>query len=356
MKCIDRLAGTLLTGLLPAPAAAPVPDAPASLLLVRPGGIGDAVHLIAAVRAIRNKLPNAAIDILAEKRNASIFALSGDVRRVRRYDIPSEFLSLFRESYDIVIDSEQWHRLSAVVSRLTRGRFLIGFDTNERRRLFNFTVPYSHEDYEADSFLRLLEPLGVTAEKRAALPWLTVPSGAAARGAQLLEPFHGRRFVAMFPGASIPERRWGADRFRGVAEMLAEAGIPTVVVGGAEDADDGEEIVGGLGGINLAGKTSMPETAAVIDRCAVLVSGDSGILHVGVGLGRPTVSLFGPGIAAKWAPTGEKHVVIDRRLSCSPCTRFGYTPRCAIGARCMTEISAEEVFSAAVLLINRKTP
>ncbi len=60
----------------------------------------------------------------------------------------------------------------------------------------------------------------------------------------------------------------------------------------------------------------------VIDKSAVLVSGDSGILHVGVGLGRPTVSLFGPGIAKKWAPRGDKHIVINKNLPCSPCTNL----------------------------------
>ncbi len=79
-----------------------------------------------------------------------------------RYDIPSELMETIRGRYDLVIDSEQWHRLSAVVARLCRPRMLIGFGTNVRRRLLGREVYYSHDDYEAISFLRLLEPLELT--------------------------------------------------------------------------------------------------------------------------------------------------------------------------------------------------
>ncbi len=68
---------------------------------------------------------------------------------------------------------------------------------------------------------------------------------------------------------------------------------------------------------------------------------------MGAGLSVPTVSLFGPGIANKWAPPGEQHIVINHKLPCSPCTRFGTTPPCPIGAKCIQDISVGEVFTAA---------
>jgi ADP-heptose:LPS heptosyltransferase len=124
-------------------------------------------------------------------------------------------------------------------------------------------------------------------------------------------------------------------------------------VGGPGDAGEGDEIIRGLAGLNLAGRTTLAETAAVIARASVLLSGDSGILHIGVGLDIPTVSLFGPGIATKWAPQGVRHIVIDRGVSCSPCTRFGYTPGCPSGVHCMSEITPDDVFSAVLSLLVR---
>lgn len=354
MKIIDRFAGTVAARILPISGAVSYAGPNKSILIIRPGGIGDAVLLVPVIRFLKERFPDAAIDILAERRNAAVFDLTADIRRVMRYDVPSEFVAALRNSYDVVIDTEQWHRLSAVVARLIRASIRIGFDTNERRRMFNYPVSYAHNEYEVASFLRLLEPLGIACGTMA-VPWLTVPQEAAEKVGELLTPLGKSRFVVIFPGASISERRWGWERFRMVAERLAEEQVPVVVVGGAADAADGESIVRGIPGLNLAGSTTLAETAAVIARADVLLSGDSGILHVGVGLDIPTVSLFGSGIAAKWAPRGERHVVINKRLTCSPCTRFGYTAECPYNARCMKEITPDELIYSLRPLLHRTT-
>jgi ADP-heptose:LPS heptosyltransferase len=133
--------------------------------------------------------------------------------------------------------------------------------------------------------------------------------------------------------------------------MLSVFGIRTVVVGGKEDRQQGEVIAGGGLGLNLAGQTSLAETAAVIQKSSLLLSGDSGVLHLAVGLGTATVSLFGPGRAKKWAPQGDRHIVINRGLACSPCTTFGTTPPCPIDARCMRDITVDEVVNAVSMLL-----
>ncbi|WP_246163483.1 glycosyltransferase family 9 protein [Oryzomonas sagensis] len=306
--------------------------------------------MIPTISAIKTAYPDATIDVLAEKRNSAIFRLSPQIRRVFHYDRPAELFRTLRTTYDVVIDTEQWHRLSAVVARLTRAPVLIGFATNERARLFTHPIAYSQDYYEIDSFFRLLAPLGIE-QREVSFPFLAIPREAAERGGALLREIKGKTFVTIFPGASIPERRWGAERFGKVAEMLAALGVAVVVVGGKEDEGQGEMIVAGGTGVNLAGRTSLSETAAVIRKSALLVSGDSGVLHIAVGLGVPTVSLFGPGRAKKWAPRGDRHLVIDKGLPCSPCTTFGTTPPCPIAARCMNDITADEVCTAVTVLL-----
>jgi ADP-heptose:LPS heptosyltransferase len=153
--------------------------------------------------------------------------------------------------------------------------------------------------------------------------------------------------VALFPGASIEERRWGGVKFAALAERVVALGYSVVIVGGAEDLPVAANIAERLPSVlNVAGKTSLLETASILNEAALLVSGDSGVLHIAAGLGTRTVSLFGPGIAKKWAPRGERHIVINHQLPCSPCTKFGYTPHCKIGARCIQGISVDEVFAA----------
>lgn len=231
LKAVDALLGRLAVPLatLCSPRAQRS-EAIGSILLIRPGGIGDAVLLIPAIQAIRKKFPSADITVLAERRNAAAFQLCSEVNRVLLYDRISDFLAVLRTTYDVVIDTEQLHRLSAVVARLTRAPVSIGYGTNQRSRLFTHSIPYSHDTYEIDSFLGMLEPLGIGLH---GVPerFLAVPDNALRTAASLLESLAGRPFAALFPGASIPERRWGADRFRQVAERLAAFGIPAVVVG-----------------------------------------------------------------------------------------------------------------------------
>lgn len=334
------------------PAELEPPSSVTSIFIIRPGGIGDAALLAPAINAIRDTYPHANITILAERRNAGVFALVPGIDKVLCYDSPRDFLQLLRSNFDVVIDSEQSHRLSAVVARMVCAPVKIGFDTNERRRMFTHYVPYSHDDYEAASFANLLEPLGISpGNVKRAEAFLIIPQKATEKADIMLESLQNQPFVAVFPGASIAERRWGAERFRRVAEMLAFFGIRTVVIGGIEERAQGEIIAGGAAGLNLAGMTSLPETAAVLQRSSLLLSGDSGVLHLAVGVGTPTVSLFGPGRARKWAPTGDRHFVINKCLPCSPCTTFGTTPHCQNDTRCMKEISVEETVNAITILL-----
>jgi ADP-heptose:LPS heptosyltransferase len=352
LKKIDGAVGSLLAHLWPRPSMrhgflGPAPR----LLLIRPGGIGDAVLLVPAIRAFKTKFPDSEITVLAESRNGAVFSLCPDVARVLLYDHPRQLLAALRQRYDLVIDTEQWHRLSAVVARLVRSNLKIGFGTNERQRMFNVAVPYAHEDYERYSFLQLLEPVGIGAADTD-YPFLSVPAPLPGRAQEMLAPLAGRPFVALFPGASIPERRWGVEKVRALAARLNARELQVVVVGGGKDRAAAERILFGRRGLNLAGKTSLAETAAVLQRSRLLVSGDSGVLHLAVGLDVPTVSLFGPGIAAKWAPRGDKHIVLNKQLPCSPCTRFGYTPPCPEGGRCIQDITVDEVAQAVAALLS----
>jgi len=349
LKSLDSVLGRFGAALLPAAKLTDIPD-PKKILIIRPGGIGDAVLLIPTITRLHRAYPAAAISILAEDRNASIFMLSPFEPSVYRYNKPAELAKTLFLKPDLLIDTEQWHRLTAIINRLCRPTYSIGYASNqERQRLFSAVIPYDHDKYEGQSFFDLLAPLGINATFPKET-FLTIPDHFLQQTAKIL-PVAGA-FAALFPGASIPQRRWGNERFRAVVKSLANKNIPVIVIGGPEDRQGGEKIVAGISTAhNLAGRTSLLETAAIIKQSAILISGDSGILHIGVGLGKPTVSLFGPGIALKWSPRGSKHIVINKNLPCSPCTKFGYTAQCPRNAACMRAITVEEVITAALDLL-----
>ena len=353
LKKFDLVIGPILVKLL---SALPIKKIPINdvkqVLFIRPGGIGDAVLLCPIISLIKSTSPGSSVDVLAETRNSTAFTLCPEIGKVYCYDRLPEFFACVRKTYDVIIDTEQWHRLSAAVARLIRAKHRIGFAVNERSRLFHQAPAYTQNDYELTNFLRLIDSLVGSAHK-VSMPYLHIPAEDRRRSEALLPVDLNCGFVTIFPGASIPERRWHSNNFARLAGLFKEWHMPVVVVGGSGDWEAGENIVAAGWGINLAGKTSLIETAAIVDRSELLVSGDSGILHVGVGLGKSTVSLFGPGIAQKWAPRGGDHIVLNKNMPCSPCTRFGYMPECPLKAKCMSDISVDEVFRAAITLLKR---
>lgn len=351
LKKMDATVGRLAAKYLPLPLKLNLLT-PERILVIRPGGMGDAILLAATIRTIRNSFPDAFITVLAERRNAAVFSMISEVNQVLNYDCARELIQILLNKYDVVIDTEQWYRLSAVVARLIRAPVKIGFGTNERRRMFTHGVQYDLDANEPYNFATLLQPLGIDCRGNVGIVTQVLPLQAVSKAGKLLQPFSLESFVVIFSGASIPEKRWGADRFSHVAQKLTKSGYRIVVVGGKEDRADGD-IIAEAEGLNLAGMTSLSETAAVIARSRLVISGDSGVLHIAVGLGIPTVSLFGPSSVKKWAPKGEKHIVLNHQLSCSPCSQYGTIPPCPHGIRCMNEITADQVVEAAVRLLQK---
>lgn len=352
LKKIDNLFGRLAAVLLPTKVHSAMPDSYDSILVIRPGGIGDAVLLIPALRAFKDAFPDARIKVVAERRNAAVFGLTDVVSEVLLYHKPGDLFAVLKGGYEAVVDTEQWHRLSGVVARLVRAPVSIGFGTNERKKMFSLIIAYSHSDHETISFFKLFEPFFTAMPQQVKIPFLSVPEQAASRREELLAPLSGSPYVVLFPGATIAEKRWPVERFREVAARSNSNGFPIVIVGGRGEVADASRIASDGNNLNLAGKTTLAETAAIIKHARVVITGDSGVMHLAYGLGTPSVSLFGPSNVQKWAPVGEKHIVIHHNLSCSPCSRFGYTPNCPSNVCCMAGITVDEVAEAAFQLLS----
>lgn len=358
IKLVDRIAGRALVFILARSRKFQkiVPDKIERILIIRPGGIGDAVLLLPSVTALKARFPGAGIDLLCEKRNAGVFGLSTQIDHIYSYDKGLELFRCMKNKYDVVIDTEQWHRLSAVVAYLTGAPVKIGFDTNERRTFFTHQVPYSHDEYEADSFLHLIEPLAGEDHKfDVDMPFVEI--------SRIVTPYlsSGREvevkgMVAMFPGASVAERRWGGERFGEAARSLNENGYRVLILGSQADRSEAEIIQKyAPASVNLIGKTSLVDVAGLLKECKLLITSDSGIMHLAYAVGTPTLSLFGPGIEEKWAPKGKKHRSLNVRLDCSPCTRFGYTPTCEKDVLCLSSLRVKDLLDAVYEMLNEKS-
>jgi lipopolysaccharide heptosyltransferase II len=149
--------------------------------------------------------------------------------------------------------------------------------------------------------------------------------------------------AALAPGAAHATKRWPVAHWIALAQRLRSAGYAVVAVGGPDDRG----LAGQLAAESAAGEFSLQETGALLARARVLVSGDTGVMHMATGVGTPVVALFGPTVEQfGFFPYRARAIVLQRELACRPCSSTG-TPVCPLGHhRCLTDLPPGEVADA----------
>jgi ADP-heptose:LPS heptosyltransferase len=301
------------------------------------------------LEALKRAFPGARLDVLAERRNLGLFSANDVVDRAYAYDRPPGFdlRAVIREGYDLVVDSEQYHFLSAIVAYMTRAPVRCGFDTQGRGGLFTHRVGYSDQVYEVHSFLSLAS--AVTGKEQSFdpdKPFFPISEEHLVWARSMIHGEAPGGLAVVAPGASMMQRRWAPEKYRKLVMWLLDEGLKVAVVGGQADVDAARrstEAIDSARLINLVGVASLARTAAVIALADIYISSDTGPLHIAYGVGTPTVHLFGSGIMEKWAPAGNRYRAVHKALPGSPCTRYGYTPPCPYDAECMKRIELQDV-------------
>ena len=156
--------------------------------------------------------------------------------------------------------------------------------------------------------------------------------------------------AALAPGAAHATKRWPATHWDQLAALLRAAGMAPVLLGGPGDRSLGAELAGTA--VSAVGEFSLQETGALLARARVLVSNDTGVMHMATGVGTPVVALFGPTVAAfGFFPYNARATVLQRDLDCRPCSAMG-SARCPMGHhRCLVDISPADVMTAVAPVI-----
>ena len=157
----------------------------------------------------------------------------------------------------------------------------------------------------------------------------------------------GGRLAALAPGAAHATKRWPVAHWLALAQRLRDLGHRPIVLGGTDDRGVALQLAAGGAADNAAGEFSLQETGALLAACRVLVSGDTGLMHMATAVATPVVALFGPTVEEfGFFPYRARAVVLDRPLACRPCSPTG-TPTCPLRHhRCLHDIPADEVVSA----------
>jgi len=325
------------------------------VLLVRFSSIGDIVLTTPLVRALRRRHPEAQL-IYVTKRAlaplvadnphiAQVVALEPDepvahlARRLRALH-PTHGLDLHGSLRSAALRLLVRCRWSGYAKRKVARAALI----SAKLDLYRGRVPVAERYFEAARRLDVRPDggppeffLGAAARERVAR-WL------AERG------LDAGPLAALAPGAAHATKRWPLAHWQALAERLRAGGFRLVTLGGPEDRGAARQLVPLAE--SAAGEFTLQETGACLARAKVLVSGDTGVMHMATGVGTPVVALFGPTVEAfGFFPYRAPTAVLQQDLSCRPCSATG-TARCPLGHhRCLVDLLPDAVAAAVERLV-----
>jgi heptosyltransferase-2 len=331
----------------------------AHVLIIRLSSLGDILLTTPVLRLLRQHCPAARIDFLTKATYKDLLCSNPCVDRVLLFD-PRQGLrqtlhTLRQTRYDVVVDLHRTLRSRLLCRGLLAQRKLTYAKRTVRRALL---VHLGWNTLRAmtpvpELYAAPLRYLGMMAP----LPPLEMHLTPASREAirtyvrQALPHSVERPLLAIAPGARWPTKRWPIERFAAVAQELAQAQRAAVVVlGGVEDVSLAQDLCQRLRVpvLDSTGKLSLMHTAALLQQCRLLLSNDSGLMHMATALRVPVVAIFGPTVQEfGFYPFKACAQVISAALPCRPCSTKG-SARCPRGHhQCMQQVTVAQVGAAA---------
>lgn len=335
------------------------------ILIIKLSAIGDVIHTLPSLRALKNRFPEARITWVVETAAADLLKGNPDLDRVivskRKTWIKdlknfknirtsiSECTALVRRirerRYDIVIDFQGLFK-SAVLAFVARGERKLGYDSMQELSglFYSEKIPEDMRKHAVDRYLDFPRHLGCNIEE----PQFSITTDLEneQRISTLLEANNisvGDLLVAVSPQALWETKLWDNEKFALLCDRIStELGYKVIFTGnGAAEIISEIRTRMKTSSINLEGMTTLRELAVLYRRVALVVTTDSGPMHLAAAVETPVVAIFGPTSPARTGPYGANHTVVQKVLSCSPC----FLKHCET-KNCMKEISVEEVLEA----------
>ena len=329
------------------------------ILILKPSSLGDIVLALPVLRLLKKHLPHGEIYWWIETRFASLLEDDPDLAGIVRFDrqawaAPQKWLVplrsvqwVRRQKLDWVIDLQALAR-SAIFGWLARGELLIGLDDPRERAPGFYDVRVArplHSRHAADWYLEVLRKLEVPIHTE--FTWLPARPDIA-RQVREKWPVDNHRWIVLQPGARWPNKRWPAEHFGELVRQLRRTHPDRrfVILGSKDDQSLAQAIcsVDQQRCLDLTGKSSLLETVEWIRSCELMVTNDTGPMHIGVALGRPLIALHGPTDPLRTGPYHRRQDALQLDLPCVPClkSRCNYVRE----MECLRAISPEMVLAA----------
>jgi heptosyltransferase-2 len=337
------------------------------ILIVQTAFLGDVVLTLPLVEATRQRFPQARVELLTVPENVALLRDQPGVDAVIPYDKRGTgmrgFLHMVHQirgrSYELILSPHRSLR-SALLVACSGSPRRIGFTRWLTRWAYTATVPRPAAVHEVQRNLQLLAALGFgpvpTANRLtfhvAPAAWQKARAYFAGCGVGQDEVV-----IGLIPGSQWGTKRWPAEHFAALIKHLVSMPQTRVALfGGMPDRPLAEAITAACGVpvLNLIGQTPLAELSAYLERCTVVVSNDTGPMHIAAALGKPVLVLYGPTTPALgFAPYGVPWEEVSVPLACRPCSAHG-PQRCPLlHWRCMLDLSVEQVAAGVQRLLRR---
>jgi heptosyltransferase-2 len=315
--------------------------------------IGDAVMTTPALGAIRETFPDSHITVVANPLVARLFECHPGCNDVLVFDKKGEhagllgfmrFIGVLRQrKFDCAILLQNAVE-AAILAYLAGIRCRAGYATDGRRLLLTHPVPVGDREralHHTDYYLNMLAQCGVsTTAKRQVL---ALHPDEVAWAAGLMPP---GKYAIINPGAAYgAAKRWIPERFAAVADELADRhGFSIVLSGGPAEVEIGRDIASFMRAPyrNVIGETNVRQMMAILAASHLMVTNDSGPMHVAAAFGVPIVAIFGPTDHTTTSPWGTRARIVRHPVECSPCL----LRQCPIDHRCMQRVAVADVLAA----------
>lgn len=355
-------------------------------LVINPFGIGDVLFTTVVIKAIKDNLPNATIgywcnervrNIVENNKNIDkIFALSrGDIKKIYSrsklkgiYKSLNLLRSIKKENFDVVFDFSLDHRYG-LLAKILGIKKRIGFNYKNRGRFLTHKIDidgYSTK-HVVEYYLDLLKFIHI--EPKIYTLDLSVSEDSKIKIKNRLNKFginDNDLVIGIVPGAGASwgkdalVKHWPAVNFAHLSDkIINDYRAKIIILGDSSERPVADIIIKTVHRqvVDLVGKTTLEELIAVIDNVEILITNDGGPLHIGVALGKKTVSFFGPVDPKVYGPypaSESRHIILRKSLECSPCYLRFRLSDCRRNRECLEKIEVQEAMYAVSSLLSKK--
>lgn len=319
---------------------------------------------IPALAALKGNFPDASLTVLARPWVSPVYgahpavdktmSIERDGRHKGLSGIRRLAAEVKQENFDLAVLFQNAFE-AALIARLAGIPDRLGYNTDARGFLLNKSVKIRPEDkkvHETEYYLRILERAGLKAEWSRPVFYLGDEDRAA--GAAKIEEMgaSGSFLIGMAPGAAYgTAKQWPADRFAKAADaIIKRKGGAALIFGSPSERDVAGRVKENMASPahNLAGRTSLTEAAALINKCDLFLTNDSGLMHLAAAVDTPLIAVFGSTNPATTSPAARKFRIIRHEVDCAPCLK----QKCDQPThRCMELVSYGEVAEAALEIL-----